>query len=127
MKKIKDILNYTLIIIMAVVLISFAYTKYTEGIPSVGGYRLLYVPTGSMEPTISAHSFIIGKSIAHTDYKEGDICTYKYSDGNSSMHIVHRIIGTNADGQYIFKGDNNMLSDPKPVEAAQIDYKIVFY
>ena len=87
----------------------------------LSGYRLLYIPTRSMEPTIMAGSFAIGKKIAPEELAINDIAVYK----NGKTKMIHRIIDID-DGTFTFKGDNNENADPE-VNAGDILYKVIAY
>ncbi len=87
------------------------------------GYRILYIPTKSMEPTIQRGSFALGKRTDIKALKEGDIAVYK----DNKKLIVHRIIKIDEKTDaYTFKGDNNKEKDPQ-VKAESIRYKVIWY
>lgn len=88
---------------------------------TLSGYRLLYVPTRSMEPTINSGSFAIGKRVSPEELNVNDIAVYK--KGKTKM--IHRIIDIEGD-IFTFKGDNNETADP-PVNSEDILYKVFNY
>lgn len=88
---------------------------------TLSGYRLLYVPTRSMEPTINSGSFAIGKRVSPEKLNVKDIAVYK--KGKTKM--IHRIIDIEGDS-FTFKGDNNETADP-PVNSEDILYKVINY
>lgn len=55
----------------------------------------VYVPTGSMEPTIQAGNRLFGVRFIH-NYKRGDIIVFKDPDG-SGHYLIKRIIGMPGD------------------------------
>ena len=76
---------------------------------------LMWVKTGSMEPTIPARSYILVKKIDGDDVKVGDIITFKSEKlgGELNTHRVvepdpNRRIGAN---EIVTKGDNNYEKD----------------
>jgi len=85
-------------------------------------YGLVFVKSGSMEPTIKIGS---GMIIHKQDrYSEGDIVTFVNRKGNL---ITHRIIGTVESNSELFqtKGDNNDAVDIRPVNKQNIKGKVV--
>lgn len=111
--------------------LSLLLTGIFTGKPSIFGFRPFYVMTGSMEPTIRAHSLIIAVPVRAEDVRVGDIVTYTRmaADRHSSriripLTVVHRVIAV--DGKsFIFKGDNEERPDP-PVGPEQIGYRVVW-
>lgn len=106
-----------------ILLTSFVFTGIFTGKPSMFGYRVFYVPTTSMEPTIMSHSFIVAKTVDADDVQPGDIVTYYRMDDKKV--ICHRIIAK-TEGGFIFKGDNNQKEDPLPVENEAIGYRVIW-
>ncbi len=69
---------------------------------------LWYVYSKSMEPTIMTNDgFILISSKA---YETGDIITFKPKVLEQPF-VTHRIVGITMDGEYITKGDNNVMTD----------------
>ena len=97
LRRILVLLPFTLIIILLL-------GKLHYGDYCFFGYKLLYVPTASMEPTIHSGSFVIGRSTKDVDLKTGDIAVYK----KGHDLIVHRIMSFEGD-YVVFKGDNNII------------------
>ncbi len=84
---------------------------------SIFGFRLFYVVTGSMEPTLPVGSMlVVGES---ETYEVGDIITFYSKEesikGRANTHRIHAI--TEEDGVlcYITKGDANSIADTIPV------------
>ena len=96
--------------------------------PRIFNISVTYVPTESMEPTISSNSYIMFHGTSFDDVKvkdsnnEGDIIIY-YSKKND-FYIVHRAIGRgideNGNKYLICKGDNNTVSDAENVYPAMV-------
>ncbi|WP_062108293.1 signal peptidase I SipW [Bacillus niameyensis] len=112
---ISTILFLLLISIVFVVIASRA----AGGEPSLFGYQLKSVLSGSMEPAIQTGSIIaIQLTDDRTSLKEGDVITFKTKD---NILITHRIIEIKDNGQqYITQGDNNNAPDVEPVLAQNI-------
>ena len=124
-EKLKRIASNTIVILSLIVLFSLAFTKLTTGHANVFGYRVFYIMSESMEPTIMTNQFTIAKAISPEDVKVGDIIAYDRGD----IVVIHRVIGINESKEgraFYFQGDNNDFVDD-PVYEEQILYEIVVY
>jgi len=83
------------------------------------GYFCAIIGSGSMEPTISVHDFLIIKGSGA--YREGDIVTYVSPKGSL---VTHRIIEV-SDGAYIAQGDANNVPDEE-IPGQRVLGKVVF-
>lgn len=94
-----------------------------DGNPTIAGYKLMTVISGSMEPAIGVGDVIISRVVSPGDsLQEGDVITYK-AKGNSEMLITHRVVRvTEEDGSktYVTKGDNNDGLDMAGVTPSQV-------
>ena len=131
LKRIVKVVEMTLLVICGICFLSFLITGIGTGKPSIFGFRPFYVMTGSMEPTIRAHSLVLAVPISPEEVREGDIVTYTrtaFDTGGGHLRIpftvVHRVTKISGD-IFIFQGDNESEPDP-PVRAEQIGYKIVW-
>lgn len=148
MKHILRVVNVlaTVVIVLAfVVLLRTVFTPSGE-IPTIMGYGFMRTLTGSMEPAIPVHSFIVvdthgaqtggtASGDAGSDgaaaYKVGDIITFHSTDEalDGSLN-THRIVSVEraADGSAIYhtKGDANATEDADPVPAANVVGRVVF-
>lgn len=84
------------------------------------GIKPAVVLSGSMEPTVETGS------VAFVDTRDkvvdvGDVVQYRIIQNNEEVKILHRIVGTNPDGTFITKGDNNESADLNSVSADQIN------
>ncbi len=82
------------------------------------GYSIFEVQTGSMEPAISAHDWIIVKS--KDSYELEDVVTFKQGES----FITHRVIEKYSD-TYITKGDANNKEDDGQINIEQIVGEVV--
>lgn len=80
--------------------------------PEAFGLSVYRVGTSSMSPGIPPGSAAY-VSVRGADVSVGDVVVYE--DG-SGRKILHRIIGKDADGRFILKGDANPSPDPDPVD-----------
>ena len=92
------------------------------------GYRLFYVASGSMEPTLPVHSLLIVKE--SREYQVGDIVTFYSKDtAISGRPNTHRIIAKDeGTGQpaYLTQGDANPSPDADTITDADIIGKVCF-
>jgi len=102
------------------IIMSVTAKKNKDNIPSIFGYKIMTVLTGSMAPDIRPGDIIIDKHGESKDIKVGDVITYRV---NSEIIITHRIIEVaNKDGQLLFKtkGDANNVEDNNMVTEDQL-------
>ncbi|MBQ7564988.1 MAG: S26 family signal peptidase [Lachnospiraceae bacterium] len=117
--------------ICCVCTLSYLITGMISGKPSFFGIRPFLVMTGSMEPTIRAHSLILTVPVRAEEVHVGDIVTYTRvakSTSGGFIHIpftvVHRVTAIEND-VFTFQGDNETETDP-PVRVEQIGYRVVW-
>ena len=85
----------------------------------IGGYSVLIVNSGSMEPQLKIGDIILIKECK--EYESGDIITYNV---NNSYLVTHRIV--EKEGNYVItKGDSNNTKDEK-VNKNNIEGKVIF-
>lgn len=90
---------------------------YKEELPSLFGYSMITVLSGSMEPEFSpGDSLIIRKQHGYT---AGDIVTY----ADQGAFITHRIVEKQENG-YLTKGDANNAPDGRAVREDGIYGKV---
>src|SRR5690606_2260944 len=95
-------------------------SRASGGEPTILGYQLKTVLSGSMEPGIQTGSIIlIELADEKTNFEKGDVITYLEPQQN--ILITHRIEEVQLNGaRYITKGDNNNAPDQQPVLAENI-------
>ncbi len=111
MKLLKKILFTILTIFMLVILIFNLYNFYSikilkKDLPTINGYGILEVASGSMSPTLNIGDLIIINT-NQKDYHKNDIITFY--DVNGSF-VTHRLISIDKDTM-ITKGDANNTED----------------
>lgn len=121
-----DIVVY--ILIGAIIIFSIFFVKSTRlhEMPSIGGYSMYVVKTGSMAPTINPGSLIVVKKVNADTLKKGDIVTFKGAQtGNLFTHRIYKVEkGKNV--QFLTKGDANESVDPMTSSSKNIVGKLVF-
>jgi len=107
METLKKVIKMITYIIVIALIINFVITivyKDNESKP----ISLWYVYSESMEPTIKTNDgFILIRS---KTYEIGDIITFK-PKVLEQPYVTHRIIDITSGGEYITKGDNNIMTD----------------
>lgn len=95
------------------------------------GYQISEVVSGSMEPLIMTDELILTKKVKDKDVIQISKDTssfegvYVYKDvegyfGPEQKFVVHRCIGIDENGDFIFKGDANKIPDPVHVKKENI-------
>ena len=118
-----------LIIVAAVfVLCTVIFTKSGEA-PSVFGYTVLRVTTGSMKPTYDVDTLIVVKKVNPETIKVNDVISF-YSqdpilDGAVNTHRVVEILEEEQGRVFVTKGDNNNVTDAYNVESEYLIGKVV--
>jgi signal peptidase I len=111
------ILTITLLFMVFVVISS----KAKGGEPSILGYQLKTVLSGSMEPTFKTGSIIAIKPLQNTnDLRKGDIITFHLDEENLATHRIIEVIKTDNQVMYKTKGDNNKSADSNPVVSQNV-------
>lgn len=102
-------------------LYSIYQTKNNPGeLPSVMGFKMMTVLTGSMEPNIQTGDLLIVKTIPTDQLKINDVITFRSSNNTP---VTHRIIDlVNQNGRVLFqtKGDANNIVDEDLVQSEQV-------
>ncbi len=90
---IKNVICWTLIVCLVSMLIIFLMARTSGETPSVFGYSILRVSSGSMEPELMVGDVIIDKKIEdYSDIKKGDVVTFKGAGNLSGMLVTHKVI-----------------------------------
>lgn len=104
-KKILGILGTILLVILLAVVIVMFNARLSGEAPSVFGYQVFRVSSGSMEPELMIGDVILIKEAEPQDIQKGDIVTYKGEEGDlNDKFITHKMIEDPqlVDGRYVF-------------------------
>lgn len=133
MKHILRVVNVLATVLIAVAFLVLLRTVFTPSgeIPTIMGYGFMRTLTGSMEPAIPVHSFIVVNTDTAQTYQVGDIITFHSMDESLGGSLnTHRVVAveTDAQGQPVYrtKGDANDVEDADPVPAANVVGRVVF-
>lgn len=119
LKWISNIFSTLLIILLACAVLIVISHRAAGGEPSLRGYQVKTVLSGSMEPDIKVGSIIfIKQTEENASFKKGDVITFLTEE---NILVTHRIIKVENEGQrFITKGDNNDGPDIEPVLAHNV-------
>lgn len=91
-KLIKNIICWTLIAVLVFTLVVFFMSRINGSTPSVFGYSIFRVSSGSMEPELKVGDIILDKTVDNPeDLKVGDVITFKSSDYGDLL-VTHEVI-----------------------------------
>ena len=126
------IVNFISVVIIAAavfVLIMVLFTKPGEP-PSIGGFTLLRITTGSMAPTYEIDTMILVQQTDPSEIREGDVISFYSSDPALDGALnTHRVTTVTKEGdQYVYttKGDGNNIEDSYPVRSEHLLGKVIW-
>ena len=132
MKYVLRVVNVLAAVVIALALVVLLRTVFTPAgeIPSLGNYSFMRTLTGSMEPAIPVHSFIVTEAVDPESLQGGDIITFRSTESKLEGALnTHRITSVYEEGgQLMFhtKGDANAVEDSEPVSSINVVGKVVF-
>ncbi len=99
-------------------------------VPSVFGFSVMKIQTGSMEPEYKTGSVIITRKVAPEKLEVGDVISFYVSAGNIvdqvNTHRIEEIQYIKSDlRQFVTKGDANQSVDEYPVYQTKVIGKVV--
>lgn len=117
-KKIRSIFFTLLIIIAVVVIVVTMIARFRGETPSLFGYSVFRVSSGSMQPAYEVGDVILVKTCDVDELKVDDVVTYNGQEGQmKDKTVTHRIVKApfeeNGERYIITKGDANDAEDPK--------------
>lgn len=132
MKYVLRVVNVLAAVVIALALVVLLRTVFTPAgeVPSLGNYSFMRTLTGSMEPAIPVHSFIVTEAVDPENLQVGDIITFRSTESKLEGALnTHRITSVYEEGgQLMFhtKGDANAVEDSEPVSSINVVGKVVF-
>jgi len=123
-KKFFDVLCWVVIAVLVISVIISVVSRFMGTNPSLFGYSVFRVSSGSMSPELEVGDVILGKSVDDPmNIKVGDIVTYKGSGELSGKLITHKVIVApeEVDGEIMLqtKGVANEIAD-SPINADRV-------
>lgn len=132
MKYVLRVVNVLAAVVIALALVVLLRTVFTPAgeVPSLGNYSFMRTLTGSMEPAIPVHSFIVTEAVDPESLQVGDIITFRSTESKLEGALnTHRITSVYEEGgQLMFhtKGDANAVEDSESVSSINVVGKVVF-
>jgi signal peptidase I len=127
--KVTNFISAVIILCAVFILLNVLLTGSGKS-PSIMGYSVFRVMTGSMEPTIRTDALIAVQQIDPSKLQEGDIITFYSRDPSLDGAVnTHRIIAIDQkDGAYSFttRGDANNIDDHYQTTEADLIGKVIF-
>lgn len=120
----KNVVCWILIACLVIVLVTFFMSRTSGETPSIFGYSILRVSSGSMEPELMVNDVILDHKVDDVKtLKEGDIITFKGSGELSGLLVTHKIIKApyEENGKIMLqtRGIANEIAD-QPIEATDV-------
>lgn len=123
-----NLISVLVIAAAVVVLLTVVLTKPGEA-PQIGGYTVLRITTGSMEPEYKIDTLILVKNVETDTIKSNDVISFYSKDPALDGAVnTHRVVEVEKDGDhwiYTTKGDANNVVDAYTVDAKYLIGKVV--
>lgn len=110
---------FTVLLVLLILLVIFIFIiRATGNSPSIFGYRVFRVSSGSMEPELSIGDVILDHTVKAEEIQKGDTITYKGKEGDfKDMMITHKVIDEpyQKDGVWYYQTQgivNGSIKDP---------------
>ncbi len=113
------------LIAMAIIITLTLILRITGNTPSIAGYMIFRVSSGSMQPELNVGDVILSKEISDIyELKIGDVVSYKSASGETEGKIItHKVVKTaynNGGVDYIVTRGVANLEDDAPVSSDRI-------
>lgn len=92
-------------------------------VPSIFGYKMFIVLSGSMEEQINIGDLVIVKQVDSNFLEKGDIITFRDSGNIVTTHRIVDIKRQNDELCFITKGDKNNVNDEEVIYSDMIEGK----
>lgn len=128
LRLIKNVFFAVILVTLTGVIVLSLVTRFSGKTPSMFGYTMYRVSSGSMKPTLQVGDIILCEDCDPLKLKNGDIITYNGISGQfEGKRVTHRVFKQpyKVDGNYylVTKGDDNPLEDtPIPVSCVSGKY-----
>lgn len=127
--RVKNTIGWCMVVLLGIVLVLIVATRINGETPTVFGYTIFRVTTGSMEPELNVGDVILDKAVDEDEIKVGDIISYDGSGSLSGMVITHKVIKApykdeNGNTMLQTKGVANNTAD-NPISITQVKAKYV--
>ncbi|WP_019154417.1 signal peptidase I [Robertmurraya massiliosenegalensis] len=120
-KIIANLFSLLLVIVLLLSLYSFIQsTRNSDSLPSIFGFNMLTILTGSMEPGFTQGDFIIIRPYSTDEPMIDDVVTYRKESGTFVTHRIVDVVNRNGTSLFQTKGDANNVVDEALVHPDQI-------
>ena len=125
LKFVGNFLFYGFIVVCVCVSLTM-FQAMRQGVqPSILGYKVFVVLTGSMSPTLEVGDLVIVEDTEPEAIAVGDVITYSVGNDNVVTHRVKEVIDDNQI-QFVTQGDANNVEDMNPVSHEDLIGKEVY-
>ncbi|HBM98685.1 MAG TPA: signal peptidase I [Ruminococcus sp.] len=127
---VKNIICWILILILAITMVIFLTTRIQGNTPTVFGYTIFRISTGSMEPELMIGDVILDKVMDdETEIAVGDVVTFEGGSQFDGKLVTHKVIKA----PYTDENGNTMLQthgianelDDTPISIDQVRAKMI--
>lgn len=127
---VKNIICWILILILAITMVIFLTTRIQGNTPTVFGYTIFRITTGSMEPELMTGDVILDKVVDdETEIAVGDVITFEGGSQFDGKLVTHKVIKA----PYTDENGNTMLQthgianelDDTPISIDQVRAKMI--
>lgn len=116
-----NVIAALLAVLALLLLFLLLQSRLTGAEPSLAGYRICYIRSGSMEPAVKVGSLTVVQPLAAEEIRSGDIITFRGESGGSLItHRVEHLADKNDALLFYTRGDANNVLDPQPVSPEQL-------
>ncbi len=126
--KIIGILISTIFLIAIILIMSLTLQKiiYKDKVPTVFGYKILQVMSGSMTGEFETGDTILIKAVNNENQLNiGDVVTYKVEKNTLVTHRIVNITKEKNNIKYTTKGDANNTNDKEKIDFSDIEGKYI--
>ena len=127
-KKVFDVLCWILVGLLVIFMLLSLNARLNNTIPTIFGYSVYRVSSGSMEPKLSVDDVILSKEVDDImELKVGDIITYKGSGNTSGMLITHEVIVAPVEEDGVVKLQTQGIANEIPDDPIYADDVVSVY
>ncbi|MBQ7625125.1 MAG: signal peptidase I [Clostridia bacterium] len=124
-----NVISVAIIVLAVIMLVTVLFTKPGQA-PSIMGFSIFRVLSGSMEPTIPVNSMIMVKKVDPEAVKVGDVITFYSTDpslnGAINTHRVIEITEESGELAFVTQGDANVVKDDYLTLSRNLIGKVIF-
>ena len=111
--------------LLAIILVNVFGAKLSGKVPSVFGYSVMNIVSGSMEEEIPQGSYILIKKADAEEVREGDVITFYSTDPKIyGVPNTHRVVGepivTDSGIEFVTRGDANSVNDKETAKGDRL-------